>query len=188
MSALETLDVGQANELKLAFRRAGWSSEDVKRFCEGHTAADIRDFIFGHEVDLSKHLINCSALPFLPEGWSAERHIRRKSLAWDPMKIKLWSAQELDLDRPSELLHRFEKERVLNGNVLDYLLKYPYLIPKAWGEACVILFLGTKYQDRKSTPCVSGIWHPAEAGKWVRINIWTETCSSGLYVATLIPD
>lgn len=32
------LDVGQANELKLAFRRAGYTNADIKRLVEGNLA------------------------------------------------------------------------------------------------------------------------------------------------------
>jgi len=41
------LDVGLANELKLAFRRAGYTSEDIKRLCEGDILADVRRVFFG---------------------------------------------------------------------------------------------------------------------------------------------
>ncbi|TSC82744.1 MAG: hypothetical protein G01um101420_102 [Parcubacteria group bacterium Gr01-1014_20] len=188
MSALETLDVGQANEIKLALRKAGWSSDEVKRFCEGHTASDVRDFMLGHHVDLSRHVINCRAEPSKPEGWEIISHIRRKPIMWNPKGVKLWSAWDLHLGRPSEMMEKFRGKPVLNGNVLDYLLKYPYLIPEDWNEACLILFLATTYQDRKGNLAVGGIWHPQEAGKWIREYVWLETCSSGLYAATLDCD
>ncbi len=35
------LDVGQANELKLAFRRCGWTNEEIKSLCVGQTLADV---------------------------------------------------------------------------------------------------------------------------------------------------
>lgn len=46
MSVLETLDVGQANELKLAFRKHGWSNEEVKRLSEGDALARVHSFLF----------------------------------------------------------------------------------------------------------------------------------------------
>ena len=48
MSTLETLDVGLANELKLAFRRHGYSSEEVKRLSEGDTLGQFRNVLLGH--------------------------------------------------------------------------------------------------------------------------------------------
>ncbi len=44
------LDVGSANELKLAFRRAGWTPDDVKRLGEGDWAAKILPFLRGNAV------------------------------------------------------------------------------------------------------------------------------------------
>ncbi|MBU0649068.1 hypothetical protein KJ969_03135 [Patescibacteria group bacterium] len=41
------LDVDQASELKAAFRRGGWTNEDIKRMCEGSIILDIRDVIRG---------------------------------------------------------------------------------------------------------------------------------------------
>lgn len=41
------LDVGQANELKLAFRRHGWTNEEIKRLCEGTVLGDVRRVIRG---------------------------------------------------------------------------------------------------------------------------------------------
>jgi hypothetical protein len=35
------LDVGQANELKLAFRRALWTNDDIKWLCEGNVLAEV---------------------------------------------------------------------------------------------------------------------------------------------------
>ena len=35
------LDVGQANELKMAFRRAGWTNADIKKLSEGNLAEQV---------------------------------------------------------------------------------------------------------------------------------------------------
>lgn len=41
------LDVGQANELKLAFRRAGYTNELIKKLCEGAILEDVLAFMRG---------------------------------------------------------------------------------------------------------------------------------------------
>ena len=41
------LDVGQANELKLAFRRADFISADVKQLCEGDILKGVRKLLRG---------------------------------------------------------------------------------------------------------------------------------------------
>lgn len=44
------LDVGQADELKKAFRRGGWTNADIKRLCEGENAKEVLRFIRGEAV------------------------------------------------------------------------------------------------------------------------------------------
>ena len=41
------LDVGQANELKMAFRRAGYEAGDVKALSEGDVLAQVREVLLG---------------------------------------------------------------------------------------------------------------------------------------------
>lgn len=45
--SLEILDVGQANELKLAFRRNGFNNEQVKQLCEGNILAQVLSVLNG---------------------------------------------------------------------------------------------------------------------------------------------
>ena len=39
------LDVSQAHELKMAFRRNGWSKKDIKELSQGKKLGDVLDFI-----------------------------------------------------------------------------------------------------------------------------------------------
>ena len=41
------LDVGQANELKLAFRRSGYTNVDIKKLCEGNILARLLPLVRG---------------------------------------------------------------------------------------------------------------------------------------------
>ncbi len=41
------LDVGQANELKLAFRRSGYTNADIKKLCEGDILARLLSIVRG---------------------------------------------------------------------------------------------------------------------------------------------
>ena len=69
------LDVGQANELKLAFRKANYTNDDIKRLCEGNVLADVRSVLLGHaEVKLVEHVIDLDADPFVPNNWKVEKH------------------------------------------------------------------------------------------------------------------
>lgn len=78
------LDVGQANELKLAFRRADWSNDDIKRLCEGSILADVRSVLRGHAaINVVEHVIDCDADPFVPDGHSVEEHQKGGSFRWN---------------------------------------------------------------------------------------------------------
>ena len=155
MNTLDTLDVGQANELKLAFRRTGWNNEEIKRLCEGAILADIRNIILGNaEVRMLEHIIDCDADPFIPTGLTVEEHHKGGSFKWDPAAVQFYLS---DSQRNGEGIqgHKLRKELagkpVLNANVLDYLFTHQHLIPESWkkktsGYIAYIFFWGTIYR------------------------------------------
>ncbi len=128
------LDVGQANELKLAFRRADFS--------------------------VVEHVIDCDADPFNPwekGGWTVEEHQKGGTFTWDASQVELYLASGQMNGKVIEG-NRLRKELtekstpVLNANVLDYLLANPHLIPEEWekdgqGNTRYIFFWGTVYRD-----------------------------------------
>ena len=55
------LDVGQANELKLAFRKADFDNADIKKLCEGNLLKDIYYVLHGHsKISFIKETLDCS--------------------------------------------------------------------------------------------------------------------------------
>lgn len=155
MSTLETLDVGQANELKLAFRRTGWTNEELKRLCEGNILADVRNVLLGHaEVKMLRHVIDCDADPFVPAGWKVEEHRKQGFLRWDPARVQFFLSDHQKAGTISG--HNLRKEvagkPVLPANVLDYLLEHTEIIPEEWkrdeqNRTRYIFFWGTIYRD-----------------------------------------
>ncbi|MDP2703628.1 MAG: hypothetical protein Q8P01_00105 [bacterium] len=135
MSALETLDVGQANELKLAFRKHEWTNEDVKWLSEGNALAEVLRVRRGEaEIREAEHVINCDADPFVPDGWKVEEHQKGGLFKWDPAQVLLYLS-ELQrkggaIKKGNELWKELAGKPVLNANVLDYLLAHPHLIPE----------------------------------------------------------
>ena len=151
MSNLETLDVGQANELKLAFRRTGWTNEDVKWLCEGDILVNIRNVRLGcAEIKPIVHAIDCDADPFIPDGWRVEEHRKGGIFTWDPTNVKLYLSKKQRGEKHitgNDLRKELTHEPVLNANVLDYLLKSEnqHLIPEEYkGKA--VFFWGTIYR------------------------------------------
>jgi hypothetical protein len=146
------LDVGQANELKLAFRRADFSNDDIKRLCEGSVLTDVRSVLRGHAaINVVEHVIDCDAQPFVPDGWSVEEHQKGGSWKWDASKIYLYTSPEqlkgsIEGNKLREKLGKISTP-VLNANTLDYLLANPHLIPEEW-KGKYVFFWGTVYRYR----------------------------------------
>ncbi len=155
MSSMDTLDVGQANEFKLACRRNDFTPEDLKHLCEGDTLSQVRRVLLGHaSIVMPEHLIDLDADPFVPDGWKVEEHQKGGAFKWNPAEVKLHldsgqkNGKRIEGDK---LRKRLKGMPVLNANVLDYLLKNPQLIPEDWkkdekGNIHYIFFWGTIYR------------------------------------------
>jgi hypothetical protein len=150
-----TLEVGQANEFKLALRRCGWTNADVKRLCEGDTLARLLPVVRGlAEVNQVTHVIDCDADPFVPEGWKVEEHTKRGQLSWDPAKLAFYLSKHQADGKylvGTKLRQELTKEPTQNACLLDYLLDHPHLIPEEWkkdaaGNTRYIFFWSTIYR------------------------------------------
>ena len=42
------------------------------------------------EMKLIKHVIDCDANPFVPDGWKVEEHQKGGQLVWDASKVQLY--------------------------------------------------------------------------------------------------
>lgn len=151
------LDVGQANELKLAFRRADFTNDDIKRLCEGSVLADVRSVLRGHaSIAVIEHVIDCDAQPYLPDGWFVEEHQKGGQWKFDPKQVNFYLSKGQQGGKTIEgnkLRKELAKKPVFNANVLDYLFANPHLIPEDWkkdenGNTRYIFFWGTVYRSR----------------------------------------
>ena len=144
------LDVGQANELKLAFRRNNWNNVQIKTLSQGNALAEVLEVIKGNaEIKMIEHLIDCDVTPRTPPHYSVEEHRKGGLWRWNP-KIELfapWRQRRAPV-KGAFLRKRLRKKNVLNANVLDYLLEHPELIPEGWKDKTVC-FWGTIYRSYK---------------------------------------
>jgi len=150
------LDVGQANELKLAFSRNGWTNADIKKLSEGDFLANVLKLMKGQlEVKPIEHLIDCDANPFIPNGWSVEEHKKGGMFKFNPEKISLYLSkkQKKGSMEGNDLRKELANQPTLNANFLDYLLAHPELIPKEWKDK-YIFFWGTIYRNSDDHLCV----------------------------------
>ena len=143
------LDVSQAAELKLAFRRNGWNNAEIKTLSEGDILANVLKVIKGQaEIKMIERLIDCDSAPFVPNGWTVEEHKKGGMLKFYPAMISLYLSkkQKKGTIGGHDLRKELANKPVMNANVLDYLLAHPELIPEEWkGE--YIFFWGTIYRS-----------------------------------------
>ena len=169
MSEELTLDVGQANEIKLAARRGGWTNADLKRLSEGNMMARLLPVVRGKaDIAYPKHLIDCDVDPFVPDGWLVEKHIKGGQLSFDPTKVKLWLSKvqtKGGVIEGNKLRKELKGQPVLNACILDYLLAHPELIPEEWkGKA--VFFWGTIYRDSNGNLYVRCLYWDDEQWSW----------------------
>ena len=186
------LDVGQAQEIKMAARRAGATNADLKALSESDMFSKILLVLRGQaEVALKKHMIDLSADPLVPNGWTVVEHKKGGILEWDPMNVQTHCDEGQKDDkhiRGYELRKKLEGERVLNANVLDHLLSHPELIPEDWKRSGFgRYFWGTIYH-RPGGPgnelfvrCLG--WSGAE---WVSGGFWLDDDWRSLHRALVL--
>ena len=117
------------------------------------------------------------SLEGLPEGTIVKVHKVLGRLTWGEFKIRLFRTEEQKLsavytgEAGSEVLWHLEQEeelgmKLLNANVLDFLLEHPQLIPKSWKDKNVY-FWGTMFyphpEESSDTIIRYLLW---EDGKW----------------------
>lgn len=180
------LDVGQANELKLAMRRFDWSNALIKRLCEKdcNVLGDALDLLRGDKRLVPvKRVVDCSANPVLAEGETIVRHVRHGKLEWDKLKLGLLKPErdlpgwEPYVSSSAKLINRRRMvPKYLSGyqmpNIIirDYLLEYPHLIPESllWTSSPV-LFWGTVVRGSRGTMYVPGIQCYSKWEKYDRV-------------------
>lgn len=171
-------DHGLIHEAIVTGRKAGWGAEEWAKLA--HSEKIMRQIVRvlrgqAAITDL-ECLIDCDALPFVPEGWKVVEHQKGGPFNWDASQVVL----HLDDDQKSgkvvegskllaKLAKAIKQGDLLNANVLDFLLANPHLIPEEWkGKA--VFFWGTVYRDRSGDLCVRCLfWH---GGRWYWGNRW----------------
>jgi len=135
-----------------ALEKAGFTVSDLTDLRSYSQLAEIKKLLKRQaQIVPVKHLIDCSADPFIPNGWTVEEHQKGDELEWDSTKTILYlsEAQKNGLIVGNDLRTELKGKGVLNANLLDYLLAHPELIPEEWkGKA--VFFWGTIYRDSNS--------------------------------------
>jgi len=104
------------------------------------------------EIKIIKHIIDCSAQPFIPKNWSIKEkdqlsnRITAKDFEFNPQNLLLYLSkkQQQGIIEGNKLKKELKNQKVLPANVLDYLLRHPEIIPEEW-KGKIIFFWGTIY-------------------------------------------
>lgn len=157
---------GQTHQLMEKLESEGLAPHDVTLLGQFSNWRGIQDVLHGRaEIVSKRHVIDCGADPFLPEGWSVEQHINRGEFEWGRSKVALFLTEEQKSGsvKGTELRELLAGKSVLNANVLDYLLANPHLIPEEW-KGKFVFFWGTVYRRSGGGLCVRCLdW---DGGRW----------------------
>lgn len=164
------LDVGQANELKLAFRREGlWTNEKIKALTEQKgLLTQVLEVLEGRaEIKSVEYLINLNAKPFVPNGWNVEEHQKGGNWKYDATKVGLYLSkkQQDGVIGGHDLRKELKGQLVMNANMLEFYLKFPHLIPPSW-EGKEVYFWGTIYSGADCNLAVRYIYGDGRNWYW----------------------
>ncbi len=149
--------IGLMNQLGDALESAGFSPDDVTKLRTSGKLGEMKNVVYGMmEIKPVENIIDCSADPFCPDGWTVEEHRKAGQLEWNPAKVKLF----LDLGQQNgrclkghDLREAIKNQPVLNACVLDWLLAHPKFIPENW-KGKYVFFWGTIYRGSDGHPYV----------------------------------
>jgi hypothetical protein len=108
--------------------------------------------------------ISIKAEPLVYQGWKKLGHVV-------PFDSWVWNSAEVELWVPKNNLYEYVSNRVMNANVLQFLRKHQFSIPKEWRAHRQIHFRGTVFMtdaDYHLSSC-----RVFQALKWVETrDIW----------------
>ena len=167
------LDVGQANEIKLALRREGdWTNEEVKMLCERQGfLRQVREALLGRaEIKAVKYMVDLDSVPYVPDGWSVEEHQKGGVIEWDVAKVMLHldeGQKDGKVIEGHKLRKKLAKLSPYNANMLDFLLKEEnqHLIPEEW-KGKVVFFWGTIYRHSDGSLYVRYLYWNGDRWDW----------------------
>lgn len=157
-----------AAELDHAFERNGWSAAEVKLLSQGDKLSRMRDVLRGAVkiVDIDHYIGHVN--PYVPDGWKLSVHKHNDKLKWNPENLQLY-VHENQIGSKGMMGHiLFEglwRKRILNANVLDYLLSHLEIIPESW-KWKDIFFWGTLYNNEKGDLCVRQLLWRGDRWDW----------------------
>lgn len=138
------------SEVVITAAKTGWEPQDFSDLLKDENLMkQVLGVLRGtHEIKGIEHVIDCDAEPFIPSGWKVEEHQKGGNIKFDASQVELYLSkkQKSRSIEGNRLREELKGKKVLNANVLDYLLANPKAIPEEW-KGKYIFFWGTIYRD-----------------------------------------
>ncbi|MCX6751445.1 MAG: hypothetical protein NT161_01615 [Candidatus Nomurabacteria bacterium] len=148
--------VGLMHEIAITASKVGYEPKDIANLSKDE---NLMKLVYGvlkgtHEIKAVEHAIDCDSDPFIPSGWKVEEHQKGGIIKFDASKVSFYLSKKQKSGSSIEgnkLREELKNKKVLNANVLDYLLANPKAIPDEWkkdenGNTRYIFFWGTIYR------------------------------------------
>ena len=148
--------VGLMHEIAITASKVGCEPKDMANLSKDE---NLMKLVYGvlkgtHEIKVVEHAIDCDTDPFIPSGWKVEEHKKGGIIKFDASKVSFYLSkkQKNGSIEGNKLREELKDKKVLNANVLDYLLANPKAIPDEWkkdenGNTRFIFFWGTIYRN-----------------------------------------
>jgi hypothetical protein len=140
---------------------------DVNAFIRHHDLPLIRELMRGKaKIKVTGHIINCSKKPFVPKGWKVKRH--SQGGRWEFDLDRFWLYQSPSQTRGilgRTFLSQHTGVKLLNANVLDYIIEFPWLYGNDWYDKNVY-FPGTVYIDENGKEVIRGLYSNGSTLGW----------------------
>ncbi len=137
------------SELIITAAKAGW---EPRHFSDLAKSEEKMKLVLGlirgtHEIKSVEGMIDCDALPMIPSNWNIKKHQKCGVIKFDISKIELYFLKGYKnvITENNDLLVELKGKKLMNANVLDYLLANPKYIPEEWRKLKRVFFLGTVY-------------------------------------------
>lgn len=181
MSKPTDFGVGLMHETAITASKVGWEPEDFAKLSKDENLMKMFCGVLRgtHEIKGIEHVIDCNAQPFIPDGSKVEEHQQGGMVKFDATKTDFYLSkkQKGGTIEGNKLHKELEGKKVMNANVLDYLLANPKAIPDDWkqdekGNTRYIFFWGTIYRYSHGNLCVRCLYWGV--GRWYWSFYWLD--------------
>lgn len=176
MAKSNDFGVGLMHEVAITASKAGWEPENMADFSKDENLFRlVREVQKGaYEIKAVQHTIDCDTDPVVPFQWVVEEHQKGGIIKFDVSKVRFYLSEtqkNRNIDSGENLRKELEGRRVLNSNVLYYLMQNTKFIPEEWkvdeeGKTRFIYFWGTIFKQQNGDSGIfclyfsSGRWRP----------------------------